>query len=657
MKTQISNSMNSLAWRYLVIVTTLLVAFTYAQRCVAQQKPGWTLVFDDEFNELNNGGTVNDLFAPSGLWYSLAQGWNPVGVGSEYDSPVPPWNPAGCNNPTINTALTSSGTLDLTVRKNPGNYAVWKFTSAGGSVVCSPYTYTGAIMWSKQTFQYGYFEVRAKIPNQGKVLWPAFWLWNGGGDAYREVDVFEFGDTKTANQMGMNEHLAQALDGGYLAPNHHTDTSGAIINDYPDNFVIKSGGDVTSNFHTYAVKWSPNSVVWYADDQPVRTLAGHAPHLDMSLIADIAISPWNGDPDNLLPTNYEIDYIRAYRSQSNEFMWQWGNDGSHQIHWWDMNPTDGYLSGKFEGNGKAQLLARSIKGWAQMMNFNGSSWDTPWTNGGTSKIHWWDMNPDDKYVVGDFAGVGRDQLLAINDDDGWAQFMSYNVSSSSWDTPWTNSGTGKIAWWDMHNVDQYIAGDFAGLGFDQLLAINYTNGWAQLMEYYAGSWHMIWSNNGNHWISGWYLSAGDKYLSGNFQGNANRQKGLLTIATNGDGYAALLKFSGGQWYNVWDNGGSGKIHWWYMNPTDKYFVGNFDGGNTDQVLAVATNGWSQLMSYPGITGDWDTPWANDGGGTMDLWYMHASDKYIPGDFNGHGQADLFAVATNGWAHLMERRLP
>ncbi len=92
------------------------------------------------------------------------------------------------------------------------------------------------------------------------------------------------------------------------------------------------------------------------------------------------------------------------------------------------------------------------------------------------------MNPDDKYVVGDFAGVGRDQLLAINDDDGWAQFMSYNVSSSSWDTPWTNSGTGKIAWWDMHNVDQYIAGDFAGLGFDQLLAINYTNGWAQLME-------------------------------------------------------------------------------------------------------------------------------------------------------------------------------
>jgi hypothetical protein len=510
-------------------------------------------------------------------------------------------------------------------------------------------------MFSKQTFEYGYFEVRAKIPNQGKVLWPAFWLWNGGGSAYREVDVFEFGDTKTANQMGMNEHLAQALDGGYLAPNHHTDTSGAIINDYPDNFVIKSGGDVTSNFHTYAVKWSPNSVVWYADDQPVRTLAGHAPHLDMSLIADIAISPWNGDPDNLLPANYEIDYIRAYRSQSNEFMWQWGNGGSHQIHWWNMNPTDRYLSGKFQGNGNAQLLviAENQWGWVQMMNFTGSSWDTPWGNNGTDKIHWWDINRDDKYIIGDFLGLGRDQLLAVNDDNGWSQLMSYDNSLSDWGTPWGNSGNGKIAWWDMNEQDQYVAGDFAGLGYDQLLAIDYADGWAQLIAYYGGSWHTIWGNNGNGEIGGWHISPGDHFLAGDFDGKGRKQ--LMAIATNRWQYAGLLQFSGGVWNGVWSNSGSGKIHWWDMNPTDEYFVGNFDGGKQDQLLATSIHGWSQLMSYSGS--DWDTPWGNDGGGTIDLWYMHPSDKYVPGDFNGHSQADLFAVATNGWAHLMGRRLP
>ena len=76
------------------------------------------------------------------------------------------------------------------------------------------------------------------------------------------------------------------------------------------------------------------------------------------------------NPDSDLPANYEIDYIRAYKSQANEFMWQWGNGGTKQIHWWDMNPTDRYFSGRFEGNGKAQLLAIATNqwGWAQMRN-------------------------------------------------------------------------------------------------------------------------------------------------------------------------------------------------------------------------------------------------------------------------------------------------
>lgn len=660
MKTQVSNTMNLLKWNCFAITAALLVTVFCAPCCHAQQKPGWTLVFDDEFNGSNLSSLFYDANSnPNGLWCSMGGCWDPHGVGIEYDVPASPWNPAGCGTPAINTSLTGAGTLKLTARKNPGKYAVWTFNNGTGNVICAPYTYTGALLWSKQTFRYGYFEIRAKIPNYGKVIWPAFWLWSGGGNQYREIDDFEFGDPKTANQMGMNEHLAQALEGGFVAPNHHIDSAGPGINDYPGNFVINSGGDVTNYFHTYAVKWSPNSVTWYVDDQPVRTLAGHSPHLDMYLIADTAIASWNGNPDAFLPAEFEIDYIRAYRSQSDEFMTQWGNDGSKQIHWWNMNPTDHYVSGKFEGNGKAQLLATSTGGWAQMMKFNSSSWDTPWGNGGSGKINWWYTHPTDKYIVGDFAGLGRDQLLAISDDNGWSQLMSYNDSASSWDTPWGNNGSGQIASWYMHKEDQYIAGDFAGLGRDQLLAINYDNGWAQLMEYYGGSWHMIWSNSGNHWISGWYLSPGDKYLSGNLRGNVNGQKELFAISKNGNGYAGLVRYSAGQWHDVWKNGGSGKINWWNMNPTDKYFVGNFDGGNKDQVLAIATNqwGWSQLMSYSSSSGDWDTPWGNDGAGTIDLWYMHPSDMYVPGDFNGHGQKDLFAVGTNGWTHLMQRILP
>jgi hypothetical protein len=270
--------------------------------------------------------------------------------------------------------------------------------------------------------------------------------------------------------------------------------------------------------------------------------------MNMHLVADTGVQPktyFSSDPfystalDSVLPANFEIDYIRAYSSQGNEFMWQWGNAGS-------------------------------------------------------DKISGWDMNTSDKFIVGDFAGLGRDQLLAVNTNTHWAVLMQY--SSGNWYGVWDNKGTDKISGWNMNPGDQFIVGDFAGLGTPQLLSINANTHWAVLMQYSAGNWS-----------------------------------------------------------GIWDNKGSDKIHWWYMNPTDKYLVGNFDGGTRSQILAVATNGWSHLMSYSGP--DWETPWSNDGGAIIDLWYMHSSDSYFAGDFDGKGHADLFAVAGNGWAQLMQRMLP
>ena len=709
MKTQASHPNAFGGCLYLAFLTALL-SVVMAQPGHAQQKPGWSVVFDEEFNENN----VDDLFGPTGLWCSEAGCWDPHGWGLAYQSPVPAWTnlPPGCQQPTINTALTGAGTLTLTARKNPGNYAVYEFPQAnvykGSRIIylpggvknlgvgnpiadsrgaipygttitavnwpwtndvqlsnaatasynedmlsvmsCVPYQYTGAALFSKNTFLYGYFEMRARIPQRGQFTWPAFWFWNGGGETYREVDVFEFGTKNILDNILMNVHLAGNLDGGPAG------SSG--VNNYPDSYVYISPdgiSDLSDDFHTYGLKWTPNILIWYLDGQPIRTLGGHTPHLDMYLLADIDIQPWIVTPNFVLPANYEINYVRGYKSQSKEFLWYWGNGGSRQIHWWNMNPTDRYLSGKFQGNGRAQLLAIAENkwGWAQMMNFNGSSWDTTWGNDGSHKIHWWDINSADKYVVGDFLGNGRDQLLALNDGNGWSQLMSYDNSLANWDTPWGNSGSGKIAWWNMNKEDQYIAGDFAGLGYDQLLAVDYADGWAQLIAYYGGSWHTIWGNNGSGAIGGWNISPGDHFFSGDFDGKGRKQ--LMAIATNRWQYAELLQFSSGIWNGVWSNNGSGKIHWWNMNPSDQYFVGNFDGGEQDELLAVSTGGWAELMSYSGP--DWDAPWSNDGGGTIDLWYMHLGDKYAAGDFNARGRDDLFVAALNGWAQLMDRQLP
>jgi hypothetical protein len=186
-----------------------------------------------------------------------------------------------------------------------------------------------------------------------------------------------------------------------------------------------------------------NSVTWYVDDQQVYQVAGHTPHLDIHVVASIGIQPWIPTSDSVLLATHEIDYIRVHQSDSNEFLYQWGNDGSGKINSFTMMPfrateTDHHLSGKFEGKNIAQLLAISPTRHAQMMEFDGSSWNTKWDSGATGKIDWWYLNTDDQYVVGAFAGLGRNQLLAINDGDGYAHLMSYNSPSMSWGTTWTN---------------------------------------------------------------------------------------------------------------------------------------------------------------------------------------------------------------------------
>ena len=726
MNYQVSSSINSFTWKYLATVGALLLAVAYPVRSAAQStcnnlKPGWTEVFCDEFDE----GNLSSLFTGPARRWDSAGGYNNIKAadGGTYDVTEGYWVPY-CHQPTKNTSLSASGTLVLTARDDPGYYpignsvnvqvtlgsATANVSSTNGlsvgayvvdaqcaipdgttiAAIVSPsqitlskvatssppwdyltvsdyFTYTGAAIGTKRTFLYGYFEINAKIPNHGMVLWPAFWLWNGLGDLYREIDVFEFGDAELRNKIGMNEHLAQALDGGFIAPDHSIDEDGKIINNYPASYIIDRSQDITNDFHTYALKWTPNSVTWYFDNQQIRTLTGHTPHSDMYLIADMWvyppswnhidptrwIPPWKNTPINLLPANYEIDYIRAYRSQSNEFMWQWGNGGSGWIAGWHADAaTDKYLSGDFAGSGRKQLLAiaTNVYGWAGLLKYSSGDWSNVWDNQGSGWIAGWHISPSDNYIVGDFAGLGHDQLLAINDNDGWAVLMHY--SGGKWYNIWDNRGTGKINWWNMHPGDEYVAGDFDGDGQDELLAIS-PNGWAHLMKYSGGAWFTIWSNGGSGWIAGWHIGPGGQFLSGDFEGEGRKE--LMAMATNASDWAVLMHYSGGKWYNIWDNGGSGKIHWWYMHPGDQYLVGNFDGGKRDQLLAVATNGWSHLMSYSGP--DWDTPWSNDGGGTIDLWYMHPSDRYIPGDFNGDGKADLFAIATNGWAHLMERRLP
>lgn len=540
--------------------------------------------------------------------------------------------PTACDKGGTNHIYTSGGTLQLTAKYETGkSYEVWSWPGGVFTQTCVPYSYTSAMLFSKSTFLYGQFEIKCKIPHAGTKLWPAFWLFSGG--PYREIDIFEFEDPTTPNNLLMNIHIDRNLDfgqnqSGAGSENHY----GAAVQ-LPD----------VSGFHVYAVQWRPNSVTWLVDGVPVRLLAGHSPPLDMNLIINLAIAPWRPAPSPSDMAALEIDYVTVSRITDPEFLYHWGNQGDGKIALWNLKPSDRLIAGQFSGAPRTQLLTVADNGWAHLMRWDGSSWQFVWGNNGANLIASWQMKPSDRFCAGDFDGNGRDDLLAVA-VNGWSHLMRWD--GTSWQYSWGNNGSNLIASWQMKPSDRYVVGDFNGDGRDEVLAIA-ANGWSHLMRWDGSSWQYVWGNNGANQIALWKMRPDDRYIAGDFDGDGRDE--VLVIAAN-NGWSHLIRWDGSAWQYVWGNNGDNQIGLWQMRPTDRYFVGDFEGTGRSQVAVVSNQGWAHAMFWSGSA--WQYMWGNDGGQTIHRWFMNPTDRYNSGAFDG-GKSLVLATAANGWAHLLK----
>jgi serralysin len=150
------------------------------------------------------------------------------------------------------------------------------------------YHYSSGMLESNYTQTYGYFEMKAALP-QGQGLWPAFWMI---GDQNKEIDVLEGlgSDTKTANNAV------------------HSPTVPALGN--------ASFNPYATGFHTYGVMWTPQTLTYYVDGSAVwQTATPSDMNSPLHMIVNLAVGGnWPGSPDATtpFPANMQIDYVRAY---------------------------------------------------------------------------------------------------------------------------------------------------------------------------------------------------------------------------------------------------------------------------------------------------------------------------------------------------------
>jgi len=240
----------------------------------------WGQVFEDNFN----GFSLDNNLWTTCYW------WNDNGCTIDSNNELEWYQPGNVS--------VREGSLILQAKREPAKTSnSKKYAYTSGMVTTGPASDDPASE-PGFAFQYGYAEVRARMP-KGRGLWPAFWLLPVTRESKPEIDVMEIlGDNP--REVKMFYH--------YIGVN-------ASVRKYGRE---STGPDYSGGWHTFGVHWSPDEIVWYVDGQERSRFseAAFVPQESMYIIMNLAVGgDYPGDPDenSPFPSRYEIDYVRVYQ--------------------------------------------------------------------------------------------------------------------------------------------------------------------------------------------------------------------------------------------------------------------------------------------------------------------------------------------------------
>ena len=186
----------------------------------------------------------------------------------------------------LNPFSVSNGILDIHATATP---------TADVSAL-NGYQYTSGLLTTEKSFSqlYGYFEIKAELPN-APGAWPAFWMLPTNPTSAAEIDVLEdFGGS----------------------PIHQTVIHGATSSPSQTYFVNTVPTDGTA-FHTYGVLWTSKEIDFYIDGVNVGSTPTPSDlNTPMYMLMNMAVGGISGTPGSGFSEDMKIAYVHAYSLSS-----------------------------------------------------------------------------------------------------------------------------------------------------------------------------------------------------------------------------------------------------------------------------------------------------------------------------------------------------
>ena len=159
--------------------------------------------------------------------------------------------------------------------------------------------------------QYGYFEIRYKMPACGGGGHVAFWM------------VGTQADARVDGRGSQQNSEIDVTETKFSSPNSYTPR--IYGQDDPDmvnwSAAVELEGDYVNQWHTYAVDWTPEYIAFFVDGVEVAR-SEQSPQYEMCLLLGMYINDandeayWGGMANDVYPKEWEIDYVRVYKNEN-----------------------------------------------------------------------------------------------------------------------------------------------------------------------------------------------------------------------------------------------------------------------------------------------------------------------------------------------------
>ncbi|MEJ5238043.1 MAG: family 16 glycosylhydrolase [Limisphaera sp.] len=346
----------------------------------AQVRPGWTLVWADEFDGPNGS-------RPNPEWWVYDRGGG--GWGN---------NELQTYTDRTNNCRIENGCLVIEAHRE---------TFTGSDGITRAYTSARIKTQGRLEWRFGRIEARIRVP-RGQGLWPAFWML---GTNFPSVGWPNCGEIDIMENIGREP---STVHGTIHGPGY----SGG--NAVGGRYTLPGGAELADDFHVFAVEWETNRIRWFIDDTVYFTatpasLPTGRPWVfhqwPFFLILNVAVGGnWPGAPDATteFPQRMWVDYVRVYQRTPALPVGCGGNTlanpGFETGDWsgWTRFGGNTYLHNRTERPVHTGMYVFKVFGqFTGAPNDSGVSQELPVLPGQRFRAAGWVMNPADDRLAGE----------------------------------------------------------------------------------------------------------------------------------------------------------------------------------------------------------------------------------------------------------------